>query len=73
VATGEKINGTVKDSAGAPVANAAVTFTGGSLRQSKTVRTSSTGAYDSNWIAGVNLFSCRFSKRLFQSEPAGDR
>jgi Calcineurin-like phosphoesterase/Carboxypeptidase regulatory-like domain len=51
VSTAGRVSGTVTDSAGAPVVNASVTFTGGSLRLSKTVHTSSTGGYDSNWIA----------------------
>jgi hypothetical protein len=51
VATAGKITGHVLNSGGVSLAGATVTFTGGKLRQSKTVTSDSTGAYSSSWIA----------------------
>jgi len=56
ISTAGRIHGAVTDSAGAPVANASVSLTGGQLRQNKTVLTDSNGVYDSNWI-GVGSYS----------------
>jgi hypothetical protein len=50
MATSGIISGTVKNSSGAGVAGASVTFKGGVLGISKTVTTSSTGSYSSSWI-----------------------
>jgi calcineurin-like phosphoesterase family protein/carboxypeptidase family protein len=51
VSTAGKIQGHVLNSGGVSLAGATVTFTGGKLRQSKTVTSDSTGAYSSGWIA----------------------
>lgn len=67
VSTAGHISGRATDSAGAPVASASITFMGGTLRVSKTVHTSSTGAYDSNWIA-VGSYSVTISASGFSSQ-----
>src|SRR6478672_3404436 len=51
LATAGRIKGHVLNSGGVSLAGATVTFTGGKLRQSKTVTSDSTGAYSSGWIA----------------------
>lgn len=51
VSTAGRVSGTVTTTAGGMIANAVVTFTGGSLRLSSTVTTNSGGSYLSNWIS----------------------
>lgn len=67
VSTAGRISGTVTDSAGAPVANATVTFTGGKLRLTSTVHTGSSGAYYSNWIS-VGSYVISISANGFSSQ-----
>jgi Carboxypeptidase regulatory-like domain/Calcineurin-like phosphoesterase len=50
IATAGKIAGTVKNSSGAAVSGAIVTFKGGAIPNTTSITTSSTGAYSSNWI-----------------------
>lgn len=50
IATAGKIAGTVKNSSGAAVSEATVTFKGGAIPNTTSVTSSSTGAYSSNWI-----------------------
>lgn len=66
VATAGRISGIVTDSAGVPVPNATITVTGGTLRISKTFHSSSTGAYDSSWIA-VGAYSAVISATGFST------
>lgn len=65
--TAGRISGTVTDSVGAPVANASVTFTGGTLRLTNTVHTDGTGQYNSNWIA-VGTYSVAISAPGFSGQ-----
>jgi hypothetical protein len=50
VSTGGRVVGSVRNSAGTPVAGAALAFTGGSLRIGKTVKADGNGNYYSDWI-----------------------
>jgi hypothetical protein len=51
ISTAGQISGHVLSSGGAPVSGAALTFTGGKLRLSKTVTADGAGAYTSSWIS----------------------
>ncbi|MBZ5507729.1 MAG: carboxypeptidase regulatory-like domain-containing protein [Acidobacteriia bacterium] len=51
LATGGKLTGQVQTSTGAPVAGASVQLNGGLVATNITVLTSTSGAYDSGWIA----------------------
>ena len=51
VSTAGQISGHVLNSGGAPVAGAALTFSGGALRLTKTVIADGAGAYNSGWIS----------------------
>jgi acid phosphatase len=50
LATSGQIRGTVTNSSGSPIAGATITLTGGVISTSKSLTTSSTGAYSSGWI-----------------------
>jgi hypothetical protein len=50
ISTAGRISGTVKNAAGTGVSGATVTFKGGTLSNTISVKTSSTGAYSSVWI-----------------------
>ncbi len=51
ISTAGQIGGHVLNSAGAPVAGATLTFTGGKLRLTKTVTADGAGAFSSSWIS----------------------
>jgi hypothetical protein len=51
MSTAGLVTGLVRDSAGIPITGATLTFSGGKLRQQKTVVSGSNGGYSSNWIA----------------------
>jgi hypothetical protein len=51
MSTAGLIGGIVRNGAGTPLAGAAITLSGGKLRQSKTVVSTSTGSYYSDWIS----------------------
>jgi Calcineurin-like phosphoesterase/Carboxypeptidase regulatory-like domain len=51
MSTAGLITGFVRDSAGIPITGATVVFSGGKLRQTKTVVSTSTGSFYSDWIA----------------------
>jgi len=51
VSTAGQISGHVLNSGGAPVSGATLTFTGGKLRQSKTVTADGAGAFSSSWTS----------------------
>jgi predicted MPP superfamily phosphohydrolase len=51
ISTAGQVSGHVLNSGGAPVSGATLTFTGGKLRLSKTVRADGAGAYNSSWIS----------------------
>ena len=51
VSTAGRISGHVLNSAGAPVAGAILTFTGGKLRLTKTITADGAGAFNSSWIS----------------------
>ncbi len=51
MSTAGLITGFVRDSAGVPITGATLTFSGGKLRQTKTVVSTSSGSYYSDWIA----------------------
>ena len=71
VSTAGRIAGTLANSSGVPLTNASITFTGGKLRLSTTVHSSSSGAYDSNWIAvgsySVTVAGAGFSTQRVQA------
>ena len=50
VATGGRVVGSVRTSSGVPIAGAALTFNGGTLRITKTVKADGNGNYYSAWI-----------------------
>jgi len=50
VATGGRVVGSVRTSAGIPIAGATLTFNGGALRIAKTVKADGNGNYYSDWI-----------------------
>lgn len=50
LATGGKLAGTVRNSSGAAISGATVTIQGGPYDATYVLKTSSTGAYNSNWI-----------------------
>ncbi len=51
MSTAGVVTGFVRDSAGIPITGATLTFSGGKLRQQKTVVSGGNGGYSSNWIA----------------------
>ena len=51
MSTAGLITGFVRDSAGIPITGATLTFSGGKLRQTKTVVSTSNGSFYSDWIA----------------------
>lgn len=51
ISTAGQISGHILNSAGAPVAGATLTFTGGKLRLSKTITADGAGAFNSSWIS----------------------
>ncbi len=51
MSTAGLVTGFVRDSAGIPITGATLTFSGGKLRQQKTVVSGGNGGYSSNWIA----------------------
>ncbi|MFL6299636.1 MAG: carboxypeptidase regulatory-like domain-containing protein [Terriglobales bacterium] len=49
-ATGGRVGGWIRTTAGVPISGATVTFSGGALRITKSVKDNSLGNYSSNWI-----------------------
>ena len=66
VATAGRVVGTVRSSAGTPIAGAALTFSGGSLRISKTVKADGNGNYYSDWVP-VGAYSIAVSASGFSA------
>ena len=67
MATGGKVAGTVTNSSGAAISGAAVQITGGAVPTTVNVTTSSTGAYNSNWIP-IGSYTVTVSKSGFTTQ-----
>jgi acid phosphatase len=67
MATGGKVAGTVTNSSGTAISGAAVQITGGAVQTTVNVTTSSTGAYNSNWIP-IGSYTVTVSKSGFTTQ-----
>jgi phosphatidylinositol-3-phosphatase len=68
LATSGQIKGSVTNSSGGPIAGATVTITGGVISTTKSLTTSSTGAYSSNWIPVGNYTVTAQSSSLSKTQ-----